>query len=194
MDPVGGYTSGAQIDFFDLTLRYYTNDRDARVHQFRLLNVESVAPHDAFFQPISWKVGTELFSRLLPDAHDRLEEQYVWRSHGGAGLALAPWSNGLAYLFADATVDYGPALDDDHAIGPGASAGIFTAPTGDAWRGHLFASVTRFALGETSTSARAGLEGRVSLTSQQAIAASVAGVRDFGHTWIEAGLSWNVYF
>ena len=195
MDPVGGYTAGAQIDFLDLTLRYYTKDRDPRVHEFRLLNIESVAPQDAFFRPISWKVGTELFSRLLPHApRAALGEEYVWRSHGGAGLAVAPWSNGLAYIFADATVDYGPALEEDHAIGPGASAGLFAGPASDRWKTHVFAAITRFALGDVSTETRIGLEGRLTLTPQQVIRAGITGLRDFNHSWIETGVSWNVYF
>jgi hypothetical protein len=195
MDPVGGYTAGAQIDFLDLTLRYYTKDRDPRVHKFRLLDVESVTPQDAFFHPISWKVGTELFSRLLPQAsRDVLGEEYVWRSHGGAGLAAAPWSTGLAYVFADATVDYGPALDEDHAIGPGASAGLFAGPASDRWKAHVFAAITRFALGDVSTEARIGIEGRLTLTPQQAIRVGISGLHDFNHSWIETGVSWNVYF
>jgi hypothetical protein len=195
MDPVGGYTAGAQIDFFDLTLRYYTKDHDPRVHEFRLLDVESVAPQDAFFRPISWKAGTELFSRLLPHArHDVLGEEYVWRSHGGAGLAAEPWSNALAYVFADATADYGPALEEDHAIGPGASAGLFAGPASDRWKTHVFASVTRFALGDVSTETSIGIEGRLTLTPQQAIRAGITGLHDFNHSWIETGISWNVYF
>ncbi len=194
MDPTGGYTAGAQIDFLALTTRWYTKERDVRVHRFTLAEVTSVTPWDAFFQPISWKVATGLQSRLLPSSTDGLEEQYVWRTDGGAGLAFRPWTHALAYGFADATVDVGPALQEDHAIGPGAQAGLFVGPVSDRWKTHLFAGVTRFALGDRSTDSRAGLEGRVSLTSRQAIEASIAGHRDFGQGWIEAGASWNYYF
>jgi hypothetical protein len=195
MDPAGGYTAGAQIDFLDLTLRYYTKHNDARVHRFTLVDIVSLAPVDGFFHPISWKVGTGMFSRLVPQGRSNdLAEEYVWRSNGGAGLAVEPWVNGLAYLLADATVDYSPALDEDYAIGGGASAGLFFGPLSDRWKGHLFASVTRFALGDVSTSSSIGLDARVTLTRQMAIKAGIAGVRDFDQNWIEAGVSWNVYF
>jgi hypothetical protein len=195
MDPIGGYTAGAQIDFFDLTLRYYTKHSDARVHRFTLVDIVSVAPLDAFFHPISWKVGTGMFSRLLPQGHrNDLGEEYVWRSDGGAGLAVEPWDNWLAYMFLDATVDYSPALEEDHAIGGGASTGLFFGPHSDRWKGHLFARVTRFALGDVSTSSSIGLDGRLTLTRQMAIKAGISGVRDFDQNWIEAGVSWNVYF
>ncbi len=194
MDPTGGYTAGAQIDFLALTARWYTKERDVRVHRFTLVEVTSVTPWDTFFHAISWKVATGLYSRLLPDSAGDLKEQYVSRTDGGAGLAFEPWAHALAYGFADATIDVGPALEQDHAIGPGAQAGLFVGPANDRWKTHVFAGVTRFALGDRSTYARAGLEGRLSLTPQQAIEASISGNRDFGHSWIEAGVSWNYYF
>ncbi|HSP95978.1 MAG TPA: DUF4105 domain-containing protein, partial [Candidatus Dormibacteraeota bacterium] len=64
LDPGGGYTPGAAIDFLDLLFRYYTKDRDPRVERFTLLDITSVSPLDAFFHPISWTVGTGLDNRL----------------------------------------------------------------------------------------------------------------------------------
>jgi len=195
MDPGGGYTPGAQIDLLDLTFRYYTKDRDPRVHRFTLADVVSLAPVDDFFHPISWKVGTGLFSRLVPQGPSNdLAEAYVWRTSGGVGLAIEPWAQALAYGFVDATVDYGPALSDDYAIGPGASAGLFVGPAGDAWKAHLFAAVTEFALGDHSTSSAIGVDVRITLTSQMTIGLGVSGNRDFDQTWLEAGATWNVYF
>jgi len=195
MDPSGGYTAGAQIDFFALTARWYTRDREVRVHRFTVVDVTSVAPWDTFFQPISWRVATGVFSRLLPENHGSdLKERYVWRSAGGAGIAFEPWAHALAYGFAGATVDVGSALTDDCAVGPGAEVGLFAGPQSDRWKTHLFAEVTRFALGEESTAARAGLNARLSLTAQQALEAAISGNRDFDRNWIEAGITWLYYF
>ena len=195
MDPTGGYTAGAQIDFADLALRYYTKDREARVHRFTLADIVSLAPMDAFFHPISWQVGTGLFSRLIPQGpSDDLREEYVWRTHGGAGLALEPWTGALAYAFVDATADYGPSLEEDHAIGPGARMGLYVAPPSDRWRAHVVAAVTRFALGDVSTASSIGFEGRLTLSRRIALEVDVSGNRDFNQNWLEAGLSWNLYF
>jgi hypothetical protein len=195
LDPAGGYTAGAQIEFLDLTFRYYTVDRDPRVHRFTLVDIVSLAPFDRFFHPISWKVGTGMFSRLVPEGRSNdLEEEYVWRSAGGGGLALEPWGGALAYAFVDATVDYSPALEEDHAIGGGASAGVFVGPATDRVKAHLYATVTRFALGDTSTYSAIGVEGRLSLARWMAIKLGVSGNRDFDQNWIEAGLAVNVYF
>ena len=195
MDPVGGYTAGAQIDFLALTLRYYTKEREARVHRFTLVDIVSVTPVDAFFHPMSWKVGTGMFSRLVPqNGSNELEEAYVWRSGGGVGIAAQPWASALAYVFVDATADYSPALEEDHAIGPGASAGLFFGPASDRWKGQLSATVTRFALGDVSTYASIGLDGRLTLTPHIAITAGISGNRDFEQNWIEAGGSLSVYW
>lgn len=195
MDPIGGYTAGAQIDFLDLAARWYTRERDLRVHRFTLVDVTSVTARDAFFHSISWKAATGLQSRLRPDrGHGDLKERYMWRSDGGAGAAFEPWAQALAYGFATATADVGPSLDHAHAIGPGAQVGLFVGPENDLWKTHLFAGVTRFALGDRSTYYRGGLEARLSLAPQQAIAASLSGNHDFGRDWIEAGVSWNYYF
>jgi Domain of unknown function (DUF4105) len=195
LDPSGGYTAGAQIDFADLVLRYYTKDRQARVHRFTLADILSLAPVDAFFHPISWQVGTGLFSRLIPQGRsNQLEEAYVWRSHGGAGLAAEPWVGALAYAFVDATADYSPTLEEDHAIGPGARVGVYVAPPSDRWRAHVVATATRFALGDVSTAASIAFEGRLTLSRNVALKLEVSGNRDFDQNWLEAGVTLNVYF
>ena len=195
MDPAGGYTAGARIDIADLALRYYTKDREARVHRFTLADIVSLAPVDGFFHPISWEIGTGLFSRLIPQGPSNdLQDAYVWRTHGGAGLAVEPWSSALAYGFVDATVDYSPSLEEDHAIGPGAQIGVFFAPPSDRWRIHLAAGVTRFALGDVSTASAIAFEGRLTLSPRFALKLEVSGNRDFDQNWLEAGVTWNIYF
>lgn len=195
LDPGGGYTPGAAIDFMDLALRYYTKAPDVRVERFTLVEITSVAPLDAFFHPISWTVGTGLANRLLPDsAATGLDEEYIWHSHGGPGLAVAPWPHALAYGFAEAVADWSPALEEDHAIGPQGRLGLYAGPASDRWRAHLFGSVTGFVLGDTSQWYRGGLEVRVTLTPQMALRGGVSGNRDFDQNWVEAAVSWDVFF
>lgn len=194
LDPGGGYTPGAEIDFMDLLFRYYTKERDARVERFTLVDITSVSPLDAFFHPISWTVGTGLDNRLLPETHDALQERYIWHSHGGPGLAVAPWPHALAYGFAEAIVDWSPSLEEDHAIGPQGRLGLFAGPAGDRWRAHLYGSVTGFVLGDTSQWYRGGLDLRVTLTPQMALRGGISGNRDFDQNWIEGGVSWDVFF
>lgn len=195
MDPQGGYTAGAQIDFLDLAVRIYPQEAEARLHELTVVDIVSLSPRDIFFRPISWKINAGLTSRLLPHAgsHDLLE-RHVWRTNGGAGVAFEPWRRGLAYAFVEATADAGPKLEDDYAIGPGLTAGLFFGPHSDRWKGHVFGHVTRFALGSRSTQSRVGGQQRLRLTAQTDVVLEASFNRDFGHSWSEGRLSWRFYF
>ena len=194
LDPLGGYTAGAQIEFMALTLRYYTKQRDFRVHRFTLVDIVSLTPWDAFFHPISWSVGTGLDNRLLPNAHDDLEELYIWHNHGGAGLAIAPWPGAIAYGLAEAIVDWSPALNDNVALGPQGRLGLFAGPASDRWRAELYGSVTGFVVGDQSQWYRGGLDLRLTLTPQMDLRGGISGNRDFDQNWIEGGVNWDVFF
>jgi hypothetical protein len=90
--------------------------------------------------------------------------------------------------------DWSPALEEDHAIGPQGRLGLYAGPASDRWRAHLFGSVTGFVLGDTSQWYRGGLEVRVTLTPQMALRGGVSGNRDFDQNWVEAAVSWDVFF
>ncbi len=95
---------------------------------------------------------------------------------------------------AEATADVAPDLDDDFALGGGGGVGIFVGTPGVRWRGDFCGRVTRFALRDRFTSIRAGLEQRLTLTSNTALKASTAFERDFGESWLVAIVSWKLYF
>src|SRR5262249_31548684 len=130
MDPAGGYTAGAQIDFLAVTGRIYPASSEVRVEDATLIDIVSLSPADLFFRPISWKVNTGMESRLLPEneqnaSRSGLSERYLWHSNGGAGIAAEPWRSTIAYGFVDATADVGPSLQPSYALGPGVSTGVF---------------------------------------------------------------------
>ena len=194
LDPGGGYTPGAAIDVGDLLVRWYTKEREVRVERFTLIDITSLSPIDSFFRPVAWTVGTGLTNRLLPGTGGDLGEEYIWHTHGGPGLAVAPWADALLYGFAEAVVDWSPSLEEDHAIGPQGRVGLFAGPANDRWRAHLYGSVTGFVLGDTSQWYRGGLDLRVTLTPQMALRGGISGNRDFDQNWIEAGAAWELYF
>jgi hypothetical protein len=55
VDPLGGFAPSAAIGAGDLWLQY-ANDQ-ARIRRFTLLDMESFAPRNRFFSPISWRFG-----------------------------------------------------------------------------------------------------------------------------------------
>jgi hypothetical protein len=194
LDPLGGYTAGAEIDFMELVFRYYTKHEDARVQRFTLVDIVSITPWDAFFHPISWTVGTGLDNRLLPNGHNELENEYIWHNHLGGGLAFTPWRGAIAYGLGQAIVDWSPEFQDNFAVGPQGRVGLFAGPADDRWRAELYGSVTGYVLGEQSEWYRGGLDLRWTLTPQMDLRGGINGNRDFDQNWIEGGLSWDVFF
>lgn len=193
LDPDGGYTRGAQIVFLDTAVRVFPERGTVRLQELVVLDLLSLSGRDRFLQPVSWRFDTGLRTRFLPGDDDELHPENVWRTHGGVGLAYE-LAGALAYGMAVATVDLGSPLDRFHAIGPGATAGLFLPSRRDRLKGHVFAHVTPFVLGETTTEARAGIEQRVTLTGRMALALQAVWERAFGESWAHAGLEWRLYF
>ncbi len=195
MDPEGGYPRGSQVDFLDARLRWFPGPGKLRLEDAALLDVRSLAPRDDFFAPVSWRFDVGLRTRLLDAAGRGLgKPRSVGRLAGGLGLDydLARWLS--VYGFAEATLDGGPALEHDVAFGPGAVAGLYLRTPGDRWKGHLFARVRGYVLGDSTTALTLGSEQRVTIHDRLALQLDLAWQRDFGHSWLEGALAWHVYF
>lgn len=74
-----GFLEGAQINLGSINLRIEEN-RGLRLHQFDVVDIFSLTPRNAFFQPLSWKIYTGL-ERQLTNNRDKL----VYHVTGGAG-------------------------------------------------------------------------------------------------------------
>jgi hypothetical protein len=194
LDPLGGYTPGAQIDFLDVALRWYPDGDDLELHELTLVDIVSIAPRDVLFRPISWKFSTRAVRRLAPRGDGELRESYFWRTNGGAGLATGLGSRALAYAFVEATADVSGALDPEWAIGAGATAGLFLGDPSDRWRAHLHAGAMGFALGDSHLALSAGLDQRLRLGRNLALELTLGVQREFDETWSEVGLYLRRYF
>jgi len=195
LDPQGGYTHGAEVQFLETALRWYPQDDLVRLHELVALDLQSLTTWDRFFRPLSWRFDTGLRTRLVPKTgHPGLDPEGVFRTHAGAGLALALPRHATLYGFAEATLDAGPSLDHSVAFGPGAALGLLFGSEADRWRTHAFAQATRFALGDRTTWVRAGARQRLTLGRNSALELETVFERDFGRSWARVGLAWNWYF
>jgi len=193
MDDDGGYTRGAQIEFFNMRFRRYRDDDSLRLEEFTPLNIVSLSPRDDFFTPVSWKINIG-WTRIHFSDDD---EPLVFRANGGPGLAYhMPGSQdgySVYYGFLEAAVEAGKSLDQDYALGAGPTAGWLT-DISDRWRINLYARSIRYGLGDAHNERELTLEQRYSLTRQSAVRFDLFRKQEFQDYWNGGEISLNIYF
>jgi len=195
MDPQDGYPRGSQIQVLDTRLRFIPDGTKVRLEELVVLDIVSLPPRSEFFRPIAWKASTGLRTRLVRDSGDGdFDPKPMFRTNGGAGLAVSLGNKVLAYAFGDATLDVGSALSHDVSFGPGVTIGFYVDAFGDLSRTHFFGGVTRFAVGDETTWYRGGLEQRLSIGTRGAIHLRGTANRQDGDEWFEAGATASFYF
>ena len=114
-DPEGGYVRGAAIDFLDLELRHYADDRGPTLNRLTVVGIRSLSPRDELFRPVSWQLGGGL-DRFRRDGHDEKGALVgaLWGVLGGG----RPRGPGLASLMGEAKVTAGPDCATP-VLGPG---------------------------------------------------------------------------
>lgn len=189
LDPSGGYTDGAQINFMDLTVRHYQGSGRLTFEDLTLVDILSLSLRDDVFRPISWKINTGLDHVRLADGR----YVAVWRTNGGAGLAWGDWQRAVFYGFLEGTLDIGEELEHDHAAGLGPSAGLFLRPV-PGWKLNLYARLQDFRLGDRHRERVVALRQSFSLGRQHALRLELSDHRDRGKEWDAVELSWHRYF
>lgn len=189
LDPPGGYAEGAQINFLDLGLRHDTSSDRTRLEHVHVIDVLSIAPRDAFFRPVSWKLGTGFVRKRLNDGRRPM----VWRSEAGAGLATGSWERALGYFMIEGTLDVSGRLEDDHAVGLGARTGLHLRPH-PAWKVHLYAKSQEFRFGARHHEREVALEQSLALGMNHGLRLAVGGRNDAGSGRGFAHLAWHAYF
>ncbi len=189
LDPSGGYSEGAQINFMDVTVRHEQGRGRLTLEKLTLVDIYSLAPRDGFFKPVSWKINTGIARTRLKDD----ERVAVYRTNGGAGLALGSWERAVVYGFVEATLDVGGELEDNYALGIGPSAGVFLHPA-PAWKLNLSARWQAYHLGDRHHEREISLEQSVSLNRRHALRFTLSGGRERNLEFTTANLAWHWYF
>lgn len=133
LDARAGYSPGQQLDFADLELRLDLRDGEVRPGTMNLIDIVSVAPRDAVFQPVSWRVrfaGEPAFAN--GGAFGAVLE-------GGPGLAYGSFGHVAGYAFLQARAD----ANADYARGQSFGAGVLLGAVAQAlpgWRLQLEAA------------------------------------------------------
>lgn len=189
LDPSGGYTEGAQINFLDVALRHEQGRGHLSVEKLTLVDIYSLAPRDGFFKPVSWKINTGFARTRLNDD----ERVAVYRTNGGAGLALGNWNRAVVYGFMEGTLDVGGELESNYALGIGPSAGLFFHPY-PAWKLNLYARWQDYPLGDRHREHEINLEQSVSLNRRHALRLALSNGRERDVEYTTASVAWHWYF
>ena len=169
-----GYVRGAQINFFDLSFRYYNDDKRLRLHRWRIVDIVSLFPWNGIFKPVSWKVLFGADEMLLRDG----TEHPVPRLNAGGGLTLGPGDNVRFYLFGEGDLQAGTRLDKDYAFGVGGTVGMIANPAQD-WKVHLWTQGLFYRAGDEHRSAIVGLQNNFRITTDTSIALDAVRERSY---------------
>ncbi len=188
LDPDDGYIEGAQINFMDLQGRYYFKENSLRLQRLRFIDIISLAPRDAFFKPVSWKVNTGFDREIMSDG----QEQLLYRLNPGGGFAYPSSLLGISYFMGETDLNVSGKLHDNYAFGIGASAGFLKNVT-EHWKANLSLLWTSYVLGDEHRTIKGSLVQNIGVTTNNSITISLSREKTFGYYRSEAKVLWNLY-
>lgn len=119
LDPPAGYRAGAQLQFFRLDARRYTDNNELQIEKLTAVEIRSLSPRNQFFSPLSWQVG--FGARRSDTGTDRVLAPYL---EGGAGGSVRVSPNGQAFALATADLELDDDLNRGYDIAPGVDLGV----------------------------------------------------------------------
>ena len=188
IDHDAGYLPGSQIDFANLVLRYTPERERLELHALDLVNIISLSPRHAFFQPVSWKVTTGFQQRTFADDDQHL----AYRLNPGGGFTWGD-SRLMAYALLETDVLLSGRFRDSFALGFGGSAGVLATPLPD-WKVWVNARQLRYEFGDPHRATEVSLRQNWRLGENVSVGLEVARERIFGHYATESALLLNYYW
>jgi hypothetical protein len=185
-----GYVRGAQINFLDLSLRYYGGEEPGlRLHRLRLVDILSLSPWNGIFREMSWKVHAGVEEMTLAGGGDHP----VTRFNGGGGLSVGMGSTAVAYLLADADLLASTRLEKDYALGFGGTGGIVANLARD-WKVNLWAQGLFYMMGDRHQSVTAVMQHNLRFTTNTSLSLDAMRERAFGEYKTDIALRGNWYY
>lgn len=185
-----GYVRGAQINFLELSLRYYgEEDPGLRLHRLRLVDILSLSPWNGIFKEVSWKINFGAEETMLAGGADHP----VVRLNGGGGAAVGMGSAAIAYLLADADLLAGARLEEGYALGFGGTGGVMVNLTRD-WKMNFRAQGLFYGAGDRHQHVTGTLQNNVRLTTNAGLSLDAMRERAFGVYKTDVVLRGNWYY
>lgn len=155
-----GYLQGAQIKFVDTMVRMQ-GEEGFLVERVDLLDVESLAPRQAFYAPISWS----LHLGAHHGAYNNVHAPFVYSLSGGPGFSFSLPSSGLAYSLIEVDIQGSKNLDVGWSFGGGPKAGLQISLL-ESWRVGTELQTTRYFAGDLGTTIGAKLFNDIPLSDR----------------------------
>jgi len=187
LDPLNGYSAGAQINFLDLRARYELSNKKLHLDRLTLIDILSLSPRDAFFKPISWAVNTGV-ERMLTNRGWATGVQLS----GSSGFSYRMGQRHLIYMLLTGKIMAATAFKNHYSLGAGLSVGsllFFEHSTAE-----LSLTGIRFGLGETNTSLVARWHQSFPIGTHYAFRYRVAYHHERGRNFSETEAMINWYF
>jgi len=189
MDPDPGYLPGAAIIFMEGEARYNFTERKLTLERLTFVDINSVAPRDDFFKPVSWRVSADVFREEMR----KREHRTVARLSGGPGLSYSASGGLLVYGFIGPEAKFGSGLDDGYALGGSVRAGAIRPLTGW-WKAQVELMAASFGPGDSHDIASIEFNQTFSVKRDEAVTLNVRKEKFDGFYSTEGVLSWNMYF
>lgn len=134
LDSPAGYRQGARIDFLDGELRLDDDSQRIRLEHLSAVDIDSLAPMDVFFKPVSWYFGFGWRQAAIDGAGNFSAEDHhgVIYLDGGAGYSLPLNDRSQCFVQLGMDVEAGNALDQGWRTGIGPRTGCLV--NGMDWR------------------------------------------------------------
>lgn len=189
LDAEDGYLPGAQIEFLKLALRRDQASGEVQLEQFTFASIVSLAARDGLLKPSSWRVDAGARRIELRDGRWPLAAHV----DGGSGLAVKYGSQAQAYLLGEGALLAADGLEQGHAAGAGASAGLLLDAS-PGWRLHAYGRGLRYVSGELHSSVEAGLDQRITLSRDLALRLETAWRRAYDRDTRSVALYLDIHF
>ena len=187
LDPLPGYSRGAQINFLDLRGRYFPDGNSLKLDKFTIIDILSLTPRDRFFKPVSWGVDTG-FERMLSNDGATMGAQVK----GGGGVTYKVAGDHLAYVLAQSELKVAKGFENNYSLGAGALTGLLLFF--DNSTANLELRGLRYALGESDNFFDARWRQSFPLGGQKAVRYILEHRYERSHTHNSAELLLDWYF
>jgi hypothetical protein len=189
VDPEGGYTRGAQIDFLDVTLRYDRDEKRLDLQQLDFIDVMSLSARNRVLKPYSWQANASLVRKRF----EKEDTALVGELGAGIGLSYELIGKTLGYALGKGSVQLSDRFNDHIATGIGPRIGIVNEIT-KRWRAHFFADTQYIFVGANKPTYELGLSQQINVTEQIALRLNLSHKREFGNSFTTGDLSLYLYF